>query len=123
MRSEAMLYAETQLALELHTLEGNFRNRHGDWEWGPLYIEKLKEWVFEEKLESTKTRHLALDKMNPPYLLRRLHGHRRLMACLLQEIDLVEKAMEDRGERDAVGPLAYVQDAVNRGTAIIAGAP
>lgn len=118
-----MLYAETELALELHTLEANHRTLHGDTAWGPSYISKLEEMIEEEELLARKSRRLALDKLNPPYLLRRIHGHRRYIACLLQEIDLVGKAMEDSDEPNVTDPSYYIQDAVNRGTAIIVGAP
>lgn len=118
-----MLYAETELALELHTLEANHRKLHGDAGWGPPYIAKLEQMVEEEELLARQSRRLALDKLNPPYLLRRIHGHRRYMACLLQEIDLVGMAMDDSDEPAVTDAACYIRDAVDRGTAVIVGAP
>lgn len=108
-----MVVAESQLALDLSLLEDDLRQAHESW--APYFLSTLSDWIQTELLQAEETR--AVD--HGPSRHQNIHAHRRLIASLCQERDLVHQAMA-RGHEDAVEQ--YLQDAIFRGNAILNGA-
>lgn len=108
-----MLVAESQLALDLSLLEEDLRQAHD--RWVPYYRSTLNDWVQTEVLKAEETR----DTNHGPSRDQNLHAHRRVIASLCQERDLLHQAVA-RGHDDYAEQ--YLQDATFRGHTILTGA-
>lgn len=91
--------------------------------WASEYVKALRELAEEEHKAALKLRCRSFDLGNPPRFLVRLHRHKRHLACLRQEIELIEQAINDgaHGE-DVSDPCIYLKHAIQTGSAIITGA-
>lgn len=121
-RTEDMLYAETDLALNLHFLQLEHSRSRSD-DWVSEYLEALSKLAESEHKAANHLRRRALDLGNPPRFLVRLHRHRRHLACVKQEIDLVEQAaMDVDNGNDIEDPFIYLKHAIQTGSAVLTGA-
>lgn len=118
-RTEDMLYGETQLALDMHNLERELRSKHGVNGWARPYLQTLEGWLKDELDLAYKARDRAVQKGDAQgeQQLLTLHAHRRYIACIAQDHDLISQAVKKSEE-----PTDYIDDAVSRRTAIIVGA-
>lgn len=123
-RTEDMLYEETTLALDLHFVQlEQSRKEAGNWGWVSGYLAELRNLLEEEAKASSRLRRRALDLGNPPPYMVRLHRHRRHLACIEQEIDLIEQAVTgDANGETITDPCVYLKHAIQSGSAIITGA-
>lgn len=122
-RTEDMLYEETTLALDLHFLELEHRRSKAKEGWVPGYLEALRKLAEEEQKASNKLRRRSLDLGDPPAYVVRLHRHRRHLACIRQDIDLIEQAVTDASNgEDLADVCLYIKHAIQNGSAIITGA-
>lgn len=118
-----MLYEETDLAMNLHfkQLEQVRKTDNDSWVFG--YLEELKELADEEHKAASRLRRRALDRGNPPAYLVHVHRHRRRLACIRQEMDLIEQAVKDAASGEDLQDMCiYLKHAIQTGSAIITGA-
>lgn len=122
-RTEDMLFEETTLALDLHFVQLEQIRKHGTDDWTHGYLVELKKMVDDECKATSRLRRRALDLGNPPAYVVRLHRHRRHIACLQQEMDLIEQAVNDTvNDGDVLDVCLYLKHAIQTGSAIITGA-
>lgn len=108
-----MIVAETQLSLNLSLLEHDLRQAHESWV--PYFRSTLSDWIQTELLRAEETRNSNLG----PTQHHDIHAHRRYIASLCQERDLLHQSVV-RGHEDVAEQ--YLQDAVFRGNTILSGA-
>lgn len=122
-RTEDMLFAETVLALDLHRLQLEHQRTHAEGKWIDSYLAELRKLGEDELRAANQLRRIALDHGNPPSYLVLIHQHRRRIACLQQEIDLLQQAVQDVETGQKVPDLCiYFKHAIQTGSAVITGA-
>lgn len=126
LRTKNSQIAETALARKLHGLEVQCRVQYGSlWAW--FFLETARDkWLRDELKAARYTVGRPLARLDDQ--ARRVHKHRRRVACLYQETSLIEQGlaridrrMDDVCLIDPV-PEAFFLDALAKGTAIITGA-
>lgn len=122
-RTDVMLYEETDLAMNLHFKQfEQVRTANGN-SWVPGYLEELKSLLEEELKAASRLRRCALDRGNPPAYVSHVHRHRRRLACVRQEMDLIEQAFNDAASGEDIQDMCiYLKHAIQSGSAIITGA-
>lgn len=118
-----MIYEETDLAMNLHFKQfEQVRTASGN-SWVPSYLKELKSLSDEELKAASRLRRRALDRGNPPAYLSHIHRHRRRLACIRQEIDLIEQAFNDAASGENIEDMCiYLKHAIQSGSAVITGA-
>lgn len=126
LRTKNSQTAEEDLARRLHRLELHCRQEYGSlWAW--FFLETARDKWLRDELKAARGT-LANPLADSDDQARRLHEHRRLVACLYQESSLLEQgvARVDRRSDEAClidpVPEAFLLDAMGKGTAIIVGA-
>ena len=121
-RTEDMLYAETELALDLHFLQLQHQRQNTEGIWVLGYLEELRKLAENELQAATKLRRRSFDLGDPPAYLVRLYRHKRHLACIRQEIDLLEQAVKDAENGEDLGDVCiYIKHAIQNGSAVITG--
>lgn len=122
-RSEDMVFAETELALELHMLQREFQKQEAGFTWSSAYADHIRTLIEDERKATFASRRRAFDEQHPPSSLLRLHQHRRHLASLQQELQLIQQAISDmENGMDILDPCIYLKHAIQSGSAIITGA-
>lgn len=126
LRTKATQTAEDALARRLHALELHCRSKYGSlWAW--FFLETARDKWLRDELKAA--RHAISHPMaDSDDQARRVHEHRRRVACLYQESSLIEQGVARIDRRtdevcliDPI-PEAFLLDAMATGTAIILGA-
>lgn len=113
-----MVSEEANLAFDLTIHERLIRKTHQS-SWASVFIDDLKGWAREQFKEAKQT----LRDDTGPSRDRHLHAHRRILAILEQEIDLLQQGVEDSAAaRLTWPPDAYLRHCICTGSAIITGA-
>lgn len=117
---------ERSLARSLHALELQCRRQYGSlWAW--FFLETARDKLLRDELKAARS-VLANPLAHSKDQARRVHEHRRRVACLYQEVSLLEQGLArlDRRTDEAClidpNPEAFLLDAMAKGTAIIIGA-
>ncbi|KAI0054604.1 hypothetical protein BV25DRAFT_1843543 [Artomyces pyxidatus] len=97
-RTDDMVYEESRLSTRCSDVEGDIRDANPD-DWIPTYVKRLQA-ILEERLSEANDfvggGSENGDDIEDSERLRRMHAHRRLVAGVHQEIEIIKQGVEAR---------------------------